>query len=164
MVTSQTWEPKLHLLPCVAWGGADIIVFSEGGLGIANYHNDGGGVPCRAACAFPHLPPPYCSQVASGGLAEPLPTQPGLVPCTDPELQRTAPALAALSCAARRHAITVPLGSSLPPHDFLPASGRGCQVVYDTGDLVPCRPVNPFNTSLQCSQCPPEGIPIPIAL
>ena len=96
--------------------GAHIIVFSEGSLGIASYNHDGGGV-------------------ASGGLAEAIPDNVGGVPCTERGLT-SAPALQALSCAAREHNITV---------------------VYDTGDLVQCSPHNPFNSSLECGTCPTEG-------
>ena len=87
---------------------ADIIVFSEGALGIANF-NTSAGVPDNGG-------------VASGGLAEPIPEprdHPGrqIIPCLDSATAASAPALHALSCLARRYNITV---------------------VFDMGDRVDC--------------------------
>lgn len=112
--------------------GAQIIVFSEGSLGIASAtyerngrrYNDGGGV-------------------AAGGLAEPIPEPLGagatIVPCDWAGSRAAAsPALVAASCAAKQHSLTV---------------------VYDTGDLVNCtHGANPYNVSEYCATCPPEGV------
>ena len=110
--------------------GADIIVFSEGVLGIAGYHyadksgtkhSDGGGV-------------------ASGGLAERIPdprlSKAKIVPCDDAAAAAATPALHAFSCAAQLHKITV---------------------VLDMGDVQPCS-AYPFSKSVVCSECPPEGV------
>ena len=93
--------------------GADIIVFSEGALGIASFnyldkktnqtHGDGGGV-------------------ASGELAEEIPdprtaSQTELNACTDPKAPAATPALHAISCFAKQYNITI---------------------VLDMGDKQPC--------------------------
>ena len=114
--------------------GADILVFSEGALGIAGFsyvdkadnktqHGDGGGV-------------------ASGGLAEAIPDPATvakgsavLVPCTDPHAPKATPALHAMSCAAKANNITI---------------------VLDMGDKQPCA-AYPYNPNVTCSECPPEG-------
>lgn len=111
-----------YIIGVASFRGAQIIVFSEGALGIGAYHHDEGGV-------------------ASGALAEYIPdvskhAGPPIIPCDDDQLRKTSPALVGLSCSARRHRITV---------------------VTDMGDLVPCRPHNPFNASWQCATCPSEG-------
>jgi hypothetical protein len=74
--------------------------------------------------------------VAGGLLAEPLPEPLGavgpIVPCdwTGAEAA-AAPALVAISCAAKKHKI---------------------HVVYDTGDAVKCAPKDPYNSSEYCYQ------------
>ena len=59
-----------------------------------------------------------------------------LIPCLDPGASRATPALHAISCAARRHSITVAL---------------------DMGDVQPCS-VYPANKTVVCSECPLEGV------
>lgn len=112
--------------------GADIIVFSEGALGIASFnyldkktnqtHGDGGGV-------------------ASGELAEEIPdprtaSQTELNACTDPKAPAATPALHAISCFAKQYNITI---------------------VLDMGDKQPCS-TYPYSPNITCSECPPEGV------
>jgi len=82
-----------YIIGVASFRGAQIVVFSEGGLGIGAYHHDEGGV-------------------ASGVLAEYIPDVsrhdgPPIIPCDDDQLRKTSPALVRLSCSARRHRITV---------------------------------------------------------
>eukprot|EP01052_Picozoa_sp_SAG31_P020821 SAG31_NODE_1582_length_7828_cov_9.088110_6_plen_460_part_00 len=120
-----------RMMGAAAARGAQIIVFSEGALGIADgkYRSggrmvdDGGGV-------------------AGGLLAEPIPEPLGaaspIVPCDFTGAEAAAaPALVSASCAAKKHKI---------------------HVVYDTGDAVKCSPKDPYNSSEYCYQCPPEGL------
>lgn len=107
---------------------ADIIVFSEGALGIANFTTAAGE--------------PDYGGVASGALAEPIPDPQAakkrgeiINPCLDPGAAASTPALHALSCIARKHNITL---------------------VFDMGDRVPCSEF-PADPRVRCSRCPLEG-------
>ena len=120
-----------RMMEAAAAKGAQIIVFGEGALGIADGKYKSGGKMVDDG-----------GGVAGGLLAEPLPEPLGavgpIVPCdwTGAEAA-AAPALVAISCAAKKHKI---------------------HVVYDTGDAVKCAPKDPYNSSEYCYQCPPEGI------
>ena len=112
--------------------GADIIVFSEGALGIAGFsYTDRAGNTTRVQDG---------GGVASGGLAETIPDPAvagaaALVPCTDPRAAKATPALHAMSCAAKKHNITI---------------------VLDMGDKQPCS-AYPYSPNVTCSECPAEG-------
>lgn len=120
-----------RMMEAAAAKGAQIIVFSEGALGIADGKYKSGGKMVDDG-----------GGVAGGVLAEPIPEPIGsanpIVPCDFKGAAATAaPALVALSCAAKKYKI---------------------HVVYDTGDAVKCAPKDPYNSSEYCYQCPPEGI------
>ena len=117
---------------------ADIIVFSEGALGIANFTTSA-GVPDNGG-------------VASGGLAEPIPEPRGrhIIPCLDGSTVASAPALHALSCLARKYNITVV---------FDMGDKVGCDV-YPYHPSVACSKCPPegffrFNTQVALSE---EGV------
>ena len=120
-----------RMMEAAAAKGAQIIVFSEGALGIADGKYKSGGKMVDDG-----------GGVAGGLLAEPIPEPLGaaspIVPCEFTGAEAAAaPALVAASCAAKKHSI---------------------HVVYDTGDAITCAPKDPYNSSEYCYQCPPEGV------